>query len=467
MTNSKATKKALFMSIISLLLCFTMLMGATFAWFTDTVTSSNNKIIAGNLDVQLLMDTDVNGEYETEITDVSNPIFGAGSIAANNNAETLWEPGKTQVAYLAIKNNGSLTLKYKVEVDVENGAKDLYKVMRYAIIPDATKDNPVTAWNAENGKEVQIGVNETGYADIQLDPGKEHYFALAIHMQEEATNEYQDGEVSFDIIVNATQKDAESDSFDNTYDNKAVYKEDVQEEAQPWHELDAVQSNTVVDGGGNTYAAEYQEVCLAGNADITIKGVTFQNGLTLYTNTTTSKGTITLENCVVYLNDGNGNPDNASLNMHYADYGLYIGAISPDVNYVFKNCKFTAYDSHVYTNVDKGYNVYIGGNYSADSITFEGCTFEKSSKHGIGCSFGYIPDYDNNIATYYNLTVTGCNFVDWNNGNYNGAAIRGNVPAEVLTQFNKTITISGNTFGNNNGSTKANVAIDSWTGSWN
>ena len=53
MTNSKATKKALFMSMLSLLLCFTMLMGATFAWFTDTVTSKNNIIKSGTLDVTM------------------------------------------------------------------------------------------------------------------------------------------------------------------------------------------------------------------------------------------------------------------------------------------------------------------------------------------------------------------------------------------------------------------------------
>jgi hypothetical protein len=286
-------------------------------------------------------------------------------------------------------------------------------------------------------------------------------------MDEEAGNEYQGGQVNFDLTVLATQLASENDAFDNSYDNKAVYDDEVQEEAQPWHELDAVQTDTVVDGGGYTYAADYQEVCLAGNADITIKGVTFQNGLTLYTNNTSAKGTITLENCVIYLNDGNGNPYNDSMNMHYADYGLYIGAISSEVSYVFKNCTFTAYDTHTYTNDDKGYNVYIGGNYSADSITFEGCTFEKSSKHGIGCSFGYIPDYANNIATYYNLTVKGCNFIDWNNGDYDGAAIRGNVPAEILTNYKKSINISGNTFGDSNESAKDTVAIDGWTGTWN
>ena len=53
MTNAKSTKKALIASVLSLVLCFTMLLGTTFAWFTDSVTSSNNIIKAGNLDVEM------------------------------------------------------------------------------------------------------------------------------------------------------------------------------------------------------------------------------------------------------------------------------------------------------------------------------------------------------------------------------------------------------------------------------
>lgn len=469
MTNSNATKKALFTSVMSMLLCVSMLIGSTFAWFTDTASTGVNKIMAGNLDVNLYMYDGDMDDYK-DISTNKDPIFGSydSEKAQDVNIDTLWEPGKTQVAYLKIANDGKLALKYKVALNTINPAdsKDLYKAMQYQIVPDA-KDGTGATWTAGAGKSVTPGTAIVSAEDVQMLPGAEHYFALLIHMDENAGNEYMDGKVEFDISVLATQLNAEADSFGTDYDNKAIYQDEVQEEAQPWHELDAVHSDTVVDGGGYTYAADYQEVCLAGNADITIKGVTFQNGLTLYTNTTTSTGTITLENCTIYLNDGNGNPYNTSLNMHYADYGLYIGAISPNVKYVFKNCKFTAYDTHTYTNDDKGYNVYIGGNYSADSITFEGCTFEKSSKHGIGCSFGYIPDYENNTATYYNLTVTGCNFVDWNKGDYNGAAIRGNVPAEILTTYNKAIKINGNTFGNNNGSTKANVAIDGWSDTWN
>ena len=53
MTNRKSTKRALLGSVVAMVLCLAMLVGATFAWFTDTASTGVNKIQAGNLDVQL------------------------------------------------------------------------------------------------------------------------------------------------------------------------------------------------------------------------------------------------------------------------------------------------------------------------------------------------------------------------------------------------------------------------------
>lgn len=220
MNNKKSTKRALISSILSLMLCMTMLIGTTFAWFTDSVTSANNKIQAGNLDVDLYLWTSETAS--TEITDESDPIFGAGSLAQNNNASTLWEPGKTQVAYLSIKNNGTLDLKYKVAINVDAQESNLYEVMKYAITPNATYGD-VTSWNANDGVAVTPGVNATSSNDVALMAGQEHFFALSIHMDEEAGNAYQDGKVAFDIKVLAGQLASEEDSFGSDYDTFAAY----------------------------------------------------------------------------------------------------------------------------------------------------------------------------------------------------------------------------------------------------
>ena len=71
----KTTKRALVSSIMAIVLCFSMLLGTTFAWFTDTVANTGNKIVAGSLDVQLLM---WNGTDYVDISDSNQPIFGSG-----------------------------------------------------------------------------------------------------------------------------------------------------------------------------------------------------------------------------------------------------------------------------------------------------------------------------------------------------------------------------------------------------
>lgn len=213
-----STKRALLLSALAMLLCMSLLVGSTFAWFTDSVVSANNKIKAGTLEVQLLM---YDGTEYADISETSAPIFGVGSIAQNNNAETLWEPGKTQVAYLAIKNNGTLALKYQVGLNVVNVANDLYEVMEYVITPDA-QQGAVTAWDGTNAQSCVEGT-QVVTTDVSLAVGATHYFALSIHMMEEAGNEYQAGEVNFDLVVLATQDTVEEDSFDNQYDADATY----------------------------------------------------------------------------------------------------------------------------------------------------------------------------------------------------------------------------------------------------
>ena len=437
--KKSTTKMSLVASIAALVLCCAMLIGTTFAWFTDSASTAVNKIQAGTLDVQLLDESGNSLEGQT---------LAWQKAAGHESEEVLWEPGCTyKLQPIVIKNNGNLALKYKIVITGIQGDAELNEAIEWTI----TNTSATTALDADH--PLAAGASDT--------------LTISGHMKESAGNEYQ--RLSIDgigITVHATQLASEYDSFGNSYDDRAVYEEDVQVEDQPWHELDAVSTDTVIDGGGNTYAADYQEVALVGQANITIKGVTFQNGLTIYT-TYDARGTIRLENCTIYLNNGTGNPSNASMTQSRADYGLIIGAVSPNVTWEFVNCKFTAYDNHNFTGTNS-YNACILGNCSAESISFNGCTFEGTGKHGIGCSYAYGPDQATIPFTYYNLNVTGCNFVNWNNcnPNNNGAAIRGNVVPAILTQFGKSINISGNTFGESNGSTQATVAIDGWTGSW-
>ena len=217
MTNSKSTKRALLSSVLALVLCFAMLVGTTFAWFTDSAVSSSNKIVAGTLDVDLLL---WNGSEYVDISESNAPIFGEAALAQNG-LNTLWEPGKTQVAYLAIKNSGSLDLNYKVNLAVTDYTKNMYEVMEYSITPNAKDGETIAAWT--DGIAVQPGVNQTEATKVGLAAGATHYFALSIHMNEEANDEYQGASITFDINVLASQMASESDSFNNQYDANATF----------------------------------------------------------------------------------------------------------------------------------------------------------------------------------------------------------------------------------------------------
>ena len=375
MTKQKSTKRALLLSALSLLMCVSMLIGSTFAWFTDSVTSSGNKIKAGNLDVDLYLWT---ADGQSEITNETAPIFGgANSIAATaNNADTLWEPGKTQVVYLSIKNNGSLDLKYKVALDVKDADADqnLYEVMKYAINNDA-RYGAVDAWDAAKGVSVVPGVNATQANDVALKAGEEHFFALSVHMDEAAGNQYQGGEVDFDIRVLATQLASEFDSFNNQYDKDAVYGDvmvssDAELKAaieDPAMKVIAVNGDLTYDWGSESYE---------NSKALNMKGKTFLGANDAASITFAGYGSAnpivdaTFRN--ITIKDSTVGDNEASWEHGYLEFKnltavnvTFANSIMMEGDFAtFKNCSFNS-------NKDGEYAVWVANG----DATFEGCTF--------------------------------------------------------------------------------------------
>ena len=231
MSQSKNTKRALLASVLSVALCCAMLIGSTFAWFTDSVTNTGNRIQAGNLEIDLLMDKKEDGTY-TSIAGGEGDIFNEAQIAQNSN-KTLWEPGKTQIVYLGVQNKGSLALKYNILLDVtDNG---LAGALEYAVLDGAQAGDlaGVTDWEAlkamEGAQTGDIAAGRTtaapnGCLDEIANGTKDEtdYFALAVHMKEDAGNEYQGKDITIDVTVVATQATAEEDGFGNDqYDKDA------------------------------------------------------------------------------------------------------------------------------------------------------------------------------------------------------------------------------------------------------
>ena len=210
----KSKKSALLMSFTSLLLCFAMLAGSTFAWFTDTATTGVNKIVSGKLDVDIVDETTeqhlekLSFQNKTESTDI------------------LWEPGVTFLTQgFKIKNDGNLALKWKMAINKENAVNS--KVAGSTIAKDGMSlldviDFSVVTKVGENYEVVDIEDFEgqlTGESDTTT---YSPVYYLQAHMQETAGNDYQDLTLDdITITVYATQLNHENDSFGPDYDEDA------------------------------------------------------------------------------------------------------------------------------------------------------------------------------------------------------------------------------------------------------
>lgn len=216
MAKKNNFKRALIMAILAIFVCMSMFVGTTFAWFTDSVTSSNNKIVAGTLMVDLeLLDKETN-EWKS-IKNDSSPIFNYDN----------WEPGYTDVKVLKVENEGSLALKWKAMFTAKDTLGELADVIDVFVCPseDAPLSYPtdLTAYyKVGTVRQFVNTIESTTYGSLEA--GDSAYLGIALQMQQTATNYYQGKDLgAFDISIVATQKSSESDSFGNGYDEGATF----------------------------------------------------------------------------------------------------------------------------------------------------------------------------------------------------------------------------------------------------
>ena len=257
-TRKKSARRGLLVSATSLLLSVAMLVGTTFAWFTDSVSSGTNKIQAGNLDIELSHKTGSMESWE-EVTNTVTLFQG------QDGDNTQWEPGAVVYENFKIKNAGSLALKYVldfkalgsgdfntvVEANGEITNRSLKDVL-YCAIQDETVTNVRPDMSKTEGKPLSEILNdprdneEGGDPYIQmssLEPGAEKQLSIIVYWPRDLGNDidnqynlnngkYASGEgtdaanpgklfINLGLELDATQYEAENDSFGNDYDKNA------------------------------------------------------------------------------------------------------------------------------------------------------------------------------------------------------------------------------------------------------
>ena len=442
MTNSKSTKRALISSTLAILMCVAMLIGTTFAWFTDTASTAVNKIQAGNLDIGVEYTLD--GETWKDL-DGATDIFQKG----------LWEPGHTEVVALKFKNNGSLALKYSINMNIVdetagiNKLNQEYKLSDYlkvktlsqeaSLIGDICIDMAFSARSDGLGYTTTANFKDATVLDhdLFLAPGEVgNYLIMKVYMPETVGNEAnaisteKTASIRFGLNVVATQTPYEKDSYDNQYDKDATYPVIVSNQQQA---NDAITNAT--DKKVNISIASGQTITLDNgianegdkSRDITFSGDGSQT-VDVITNAVSAEGgqlnyqrgsTFTFENLNIQAGEGN-----------------FDGIVCDEVTY--KSCtikgKLTLYGKATFINCtfeNDMANQYSIWTWGGTDVKFEGCTFNTNGKAIL--LYGQATE-----SKPTNLVVNNCIFNDRNNGTAGKAAI------EIGNDYNATYTLTVN-----------------------
>ena len=424
MAKTKSTKRALLMSALSLLMCVSMLIGSTYAWFTDSVTSSVNTIQAGTLQVDII---DANGAS----------LEGKTLAFEDKDSSTLWEPGCTyKLQPVRVKNAGTLALKYSLVINGLTGDAKLLEAIEWTV--------------TLGGQEVSL----TGFTgELKANETSEE-LVITGHMKEEAGNDYQGLTIdNISITVNATQLTYEADSFDNMYDEAAnatmVSNADelvaaiaaggevaLTEDIELTSKL-AITKNTVIYGLGNTLTytgSEDRAIEISNNADynvdLTIKDLTVvascQRGINYNDNGTLTLDNVTLEGSTTYGINLPGKSIGATVNINGGSYTSYIA-----LNVWGANSVITATDVDFIT---------------VDNNDTEGAATIKLNNDGTNSAEATVVTVDGG-----SITITGSN----TNGSY---AVENNTVTGVVNISDSTTV---------NGAIKETVSVVRFEGSDN
>ena len=227
----KTSFKKMMASATALAVSGVMLIGTTYAWFTSGVTTSNNEIATGNLHIGVEYSKDME-KWETLKSDTN--VF---------EKDAKWEPGRTEVVYLRMTNEGSLALKYSLGINIvdktigktaEDKDIDLANYIKYGVDDTVTEAYGTGAAGRKAAREA-VKNSATWLATDYLKESKlvkeeeSETVALVVYMPEEIGNEANYGvgkkqpKINLGLTVMAGQLPEESDAFGDDYDENAEW----------------------------------------------------------------------------------------------------------------------------------------------------------------------------------------------------------------------------------------------------
>ena len=406
MSNRKQTKRALLTSIMALVMCVVMLVGTTFAWFTDTASTNVNKIEAGKLDVQMLDKGD---------NDLEGKTLNWVKAEGGKNQQVLWEPGCSyDLESFKIKNNGNLKLKYKVLINGLIGNAELLNAIDFTV---AVADPALTP---KDGTSTVSTVADLNSFEGKLDAGAEtSLITITGKMKTDAGNTYQGKTIDgIAITVYAAQVEGEFDSTRMDYDKDATYDYTfVAGNSEAETALSANKENIYVALAGDvTFDVKPYDQKPMGGADtklIVIEGhghkLTFNNTNSDWNNVTWGDAKLVIKNAVI---------DNSGYNAAggaWISHDIYFNGHIELENVTFTNA-VALNGKATLTNVQISdqnaaqdtYMLWIcaGSNVTLNNVTIDGKSAVGKANRAIAIKDEYIANPTDTMLTVNGLTAT-------------------------------------------------------------
>lgn len=243
----KTKKSRILLSAVSVLLVFSLLVGGTMAWFTDTEKVDAN-FTAGILDINVKPDIENQAtlefknlrpmQYDNFYAEL-NAAGGANNVAANEMDENDFAPAPVYFQPVKITNDGTLPVKYEISVEDIGAQNDMVKnVLKNDeggvyqpkdqleipceeapyILKDVLKifvyKNVNNVWTLVEGVNLnsvtaKADKEEDVYKADAIMPAKgEETYVIAGYLPEGVTNEYQGKHFHGNVVVNAYQPDS-------------------------------------------------------------------------------------------------------------------------------------------------------------------------------------------------------------------------------------------------------------------
>lgn len=179
--------RSLCTSLLSTLLSLVMLVGTTFAWFTESITTGVYTITAGNLSTVTSYCTDLTNPNWQLLNPGNNDLFGGTTFSKSN---------ATQTAYLKLENESSSPVKYLISfvynsetagtleksdgttTTTSEGKLSELMSFAYTVTSDTTTEGGVPSFDNVTDGNIKLGKSATSSFSIIVEGNKTVYVKL-------------------------------------------------------------------------------------------------------------------------------------------------------------------------------------------------------------------------------------------------------------------------------------------------